>query len=64
MTKNLILHVRTKHIEVHHNFIRDKVQSKEIELLHCTSDEQGADIFTKPLGKDKFQFFINKLRIK
>jgi hypothetical protein len=34
ISKNLILHARTKHIEIQHHFIRDHVESGDIELIH------------------------------
>ena len=48
-------HARTKHIEIQHHFVREKIQSKEIDLIYCNTDENMADIFTKPLGKAKFE---------
>jgi hypothetical protein len=34
ISKNLILHARTKHIEIQNHFIRDHVESGDIELIH------------------------------
>lgn len=64
LTKNPVLHARTKHIKVHYHFIREKVQSKEIDLTYCPTGEQVADILTKPLGKDKFQILRDKIGLK
>jgi hypothetical protein len=55
LANNPVYHVRTKHIEVHYHFIREKVLAKEIDLIHVSTEDQVADIFTKALG-------INKLR--
>jgi len=49
---NLVYHVRTKHIEVHYHFIREKVLAKEIDFIHVSTEDQIADIFTKALGTD------------
>ena len=54
LTKNPVLHSRTKHIEIRHHFIRDHVQSKNIKVEFVNSDKQLADIFTKPLPTDHF----------
>ncbi|KAK9120307.1 hypothetical protein Syun_017924 [Stephania yunnanensis] len=57
LASNPIFHARTKHIEVRHHFIREKVLSQEIELQGISTNNQVADIFTKALGKAKFEEF-------
>jgi hypothetical protein len=47
LANNLVYHARTKHIEVHYHFIREKVLAKEIDLIHVSIEDQIADIFTK-----------------
>jgi hypothetical protein len=54
---NLIYHARTKHIEVHYHFIREKILTKEIDLIHVNTEDQVVDIFTKALGTDKLKKF-------
>jgi hypothetical protein len=54
ISKNPILHSRTKHIEIRHHFIRDHVQKGDVELKFIGTDFQLADIFTKPLQEDRF----------
>ena len=54
LTKNPIQHSRTKHIEIRHHFIRDHVQKGDIVLEFVDTLHQLADIFTKPLDKDRF----------
>ncbi len=60
LTNNPVYHVRTKHIEVHYHFIREKVLAKEIDLIH---EDQVADIFTKALGTDKLKRFRKMLGV-
>jgi hypothetical protein len=55
LAKNLVFHARTKHIEVHYHFVRERVLSCEVELQYVPTDWQTADIFTKPLGIDKLR---------
>eukprot|EP01018_Ginkgo_biloba_P023866 Gb_15786 [translate_table: standard] len=54
LTNNPIYHARSKHIETQHHFVREKIQSREVDLMHCNTNENIADVFTKPLGKTKF----------
>ena len=61
LTKNPIFHAQTKHIEVKHNFIRDHVQKGDIELDFIDINHQIAYIFTKPLDKEKFEYFRSEL---
>ncbi|XP_073152495.1 secreted RxLR effector protein 161-like [Henckelia pumila] len=60
ITYNPILHSRTKHIEVRNHFIRDHALKKNIRLEYI-SEQQTADIFTKPLPESKFSYFRNIL---
>ncbi len=55
LVNNPVYHVRTKHIEVHYHFIREKVLAKEIDLIHVSTEDQIADIFIKALGTDKLK---------
>ncbi|XP_052885316.1 secreted RxLR effector protein 161-like [Gossypium arboreum] len=59
----LVFHARSKHIETHYHFVREKVLSQDIELLKIQTDEQVADIFTKALAKTKFEVFRGDLGI-
>jgi hypothetical protein len=42
---------------VHYHFIKEKVLAKEIDLIHVSTEDQVADIFTKALGTDKLKKF-------
>ena len=54
ISKNPVLHSRTKHIEIRHHFIRDHVEKGDIELIHIDTKNQIADIFTKPLSTQQY----------
>ena len=56
-------HNRTKHIDVHHHVIRECVEDKKISMKFVPTDDQIADMFTKPLGTAKFQKFRNLIGI-
>jgi histone deacetylase 1/2 len=49
-----VLHSRTKHIEVRYHFLRDNVEKGIIVLSHVPTQDQLADIFTKPLDQATF----------
>ena len=55
LANNHVYHKRTKHIDIRFHFIRGLVNNKEICLEFWRSEDQLADIFTKPLAKDTFQ---------
>jgi hypothetical protein len=63
LTNNLIQHARTKHIDVHHHFIRDHQQKGDICIESVGTDDQLVDIFTKPLDEKRFYKLRNKLNI-
>jgi len=51
---NPVQHSRTKHIDIRHHFLRDHVQREDIVISHVRTEEQLADIFTKPLDEKRF----------
>ena len=63
LAENPVFHARTKHVEVHYHFIREKVLQEEIELLYVKTEDQVADLFTKGLGVDKFEKFRRQLNM-
>ncbi|KAF7371923.1 Reverse transcriptase Ty1/copia-type domain-containing protein [Mycena venus] len=60
-TFNAGFHARSKHIDIRHHFIRDAVASNEVSLHHCASEENVADIFTKPLARPQHEDQVRKL---
>ena len=63
LSKNSVFHQKSKHIDTRFHFIRELVKGGDISLKFCGSKEQLADIFTKPLGRDVFQFQRQNLGI-
>ena len=63
ISKNPVMHSKTKHIAIKYHFVRELVQDKEIRLEYVHTKEQIADIFTKPLPKDAFLYLRGKLGV-
>jgi len=63
LANNPVYHARTKYIEVHYHFIREKVLAKEIDLIRVNTEDQVADIFTKALGTYKLKKFQKMLGV-
>jgi hypothetical protein len=52
---------KTKYINIRHHFIRDYINTKEINLKHVPTGEITADILTKPLPRPAFELLRSKL---
>ena len=63
ISKNPMMHSKTKHIAIKYHFLRELVQDKEVKLEYVNTKEQIVDIFTKPLPKDKFLCLRGKLGV-
>jgi hypothetical protein len=62
LAKNDVLSSKTKHIEIRHHFIRQQIRRKHVKLVHCSTKEQIADLFTKAhVGKEQFVHLRDKL---
>ena len=58
-----VQHSRTKHIDIHHQFLRDHVAKNDISLEGVRTEDQLADIFTKPLDEATFCRLRNELNV-
>jgi hypothetical protein len=63
VAKNLVLHSKTKQIEVRYHFLRDNVEKGKIALIHVPTHEQLADIFIKPLDQATFTHLLGELGV-
>nr|GFB55577.1 retrovirus-related Pol polyprotein from transposon TNT 1-94 [Tanacetum cinerariifolium] len=61
---NNVQHSRAKHINVRYHFIKEQVENGIVELYFVWTEYQLADIFTKPLPRERFNFLIEKLGMK
>jgi hypothetical protein len=63
LSKNPILHSRAKHIEIKHHFIRDYNQKGILDVQFIDTEHQWANIFTKPLTVERFDFIKKNLNM-
>ena len=63
VVKNPVFHDKSKHIEIKYHYIRDMVQRGAVKLQYVATDEQIADVLTKPLARVKFEYFKEKLGV-
>jgi hypothetical protein len=54
LVDNPIEHNHTKHIDIRYHFLRDHQQRGDIDIYHISTENQLADIFTKPLDEKRF----------
>nr|GEV84656.1 retrovirus-related Pol polyprotein from transposon TNT 1-94 [Tanacetum cinerariifolium] len=64
LCRNNVQHSRAKHIDVRYHFIKEQVENGIVELYFVQTEYLLADIFTKPLPRERFNFLIDKLGMK
>ena len=55
ISKNLVQHLRIKHIDIRHHYIHNLVEDKIIDLRHVSTTDQLVDIFTKGLDAYRYE---------
>jgi hypothetical protein len=63
IANNPVQHSRTKHIDIRHHFLRYHVSKEDIKIDGVSTDDQLADIFTKPLDESQFCKLRNELNV-
>ncbi|GJZ40554.1 hypothetical protein Tco_0587440 [Tanacetum coccineum] len=61
---NNVQHSRSKHIDIRHHFIRDQVENGVVKLYFMETNYQLADILTKALPRERFEFLLPRLGMK
>lgn len=61
LIRNPEFHKRSKHMDVRYHFVREKYVNKDIDIEYVFSQEQLADILTKPLSQELFCILRRKI---
>ncbi|KAL8160151.1 hypothetical protein V2J09_001688, partial [Rumex salicifolius] len=64
LSKNPVLHGRSKHIDLRFHFLRDLVNDGIVEMEHCGTESQVADILTKAVKLDTFEYLRGRLGVE
>ena len=64
LTKNTKDHGKIKHIDIRHHYIRDLIRAGTIDIEQVPSEENLADLFTKPLPRDHHNHLLAALDVK
>jgi hypothetical protein len=57
-------HSRTKHIDVQHHFIREKLENREVSLLYCPTEDMVADVLTKGLARVRHEKLTKEMGLQ
>ncbi|GKB68054.1 hypothetical protein Tco_0929466 [Tanacetum coccineum] len=61
---NPVQHSRTKHIHTRYHFIKEQVENGIIEMYFIRTEYQLADMFTKALPEDRFQYLVRRIGMR
>ncbi|GJY83231.1 retrovirus-related pol polyprotein from transposon TNT 1-94 [Tanacetum coccineum] len=57
-------HSKTKHIDIRYHFIKEHVEKGTVELYFVRTEYQLADLFTKALPKERFEYLVHRIGIR
>ena len=63
ISKNPMMHSKTKHLPIKFHFLCEEVTKKNIKLEYIGTKEQIADIFTKPLPRETFEYLRQRMGV-
>ena len=63
LSRNPTFHVRTKHVEIHHHFVCEKIEEGKIDLVFCGTEDKVANVLIKGLTPEKHSQFKEMMGI-
>ena len=63
LSSNHVFHSRMKHIALAYHFVREQVQNGTLRVSYVSTDDQLADVLTKPLHRPQFDSLVSKLNL-
>ena len=61
IAKNPVNHSRTKHTDIRYHYICECVQNEQVKVQYCPTVDMKADILTKPLTKQRFEYLRREI---
>ena len=63
LSKNFVQHSKAKHFPIKYHYLRNQAENRTIKLEYIPTQEHIADIFTKPLNRDVFEYLRQTLGV-
>jgi hypothetical protein len=63
ISKNPVIHSKENNIPIKYHFLREQVAKKNIIVEYVGTKKQVADIFTKPLPREAFEYLLQRLGV-
>ncbi|GKC64945.1 hypothetical protein Tco_1097543 [Tanacetum coccineum] len=60
----LVQHLKTNHIDIRYHFIKEHVEKGIVELYFVGTEYQLADLFTKALPKERFEYLVHRIGMR
>ena len=63
ISKNLVMHCKTKHIPIKYHFLQEQVAEKNIKVEYVGKKKQVACNFTKLLQQESLEYLCQRLGV-